>query len=98
MKRFRAILKQFFFFWFPSILISAIIVHFFSPIAAGLMTLPVVDCFSSPEAKIIAGFVSGLVAFWIALNLAEIAVFFTSFRIANLIRRWKVKYQERMQE
>ena len=82
--------------WIIASLLAFLVVIFVPPIAIGLVTIPVVEQFHSPEAKLFAGFTAGLVAFWMAWNFAELLVLLSTIQVSRLMHRWLELYRRRL--
>ena len=82
--------------WVVSIWLSLIIVVFAPPVAAGFIGVPFTTHVENPYCKIAVGFVVGIGAYFLLMNLAEVALVLTAVQTKKLVEHFIVRVKENM--
>lgn len=82
--------------WAVTIWVSLMIILFAPPIAAGFIGVPFTSHVENPYWKIVVGFFVGLAAYFLVVNLAEIALVLTAVQTKKLVEHFLDRVQENM--
>ena len=80
--------------WIVSLWLSLMILVFAPPIAAGFIGVPFVSHVENPYCKIIIGFIVTLAAYFLIVNVAEVAVVLTAIQTKKVVLHFMDRVQE----
>ncbi len=84
--------------WLVSIWLSLLIVIFAPPVAAGFIGVPFTIHVENPYYKVMVGFMVGISAYFLLINLTEVALVLTTIQTKKVVDHFLARVRENMQD